>query len=424
MGTAIFLTEYTKESGLTKIIRFGVESLAGIPSIIYGLFGFIFFVIKLKMGWSLLSGVLTMTIMILPTIIRTSEEAIKSVPRNLRIVSYSLGATRWETVTKVVLPSAAPGILTGIMLSIGRAVGETAAVIFTMGSSLRLPTSLMDSGRTMAVHFYILAREGHLHGKGLCHCPRARLQHSGHQYYRLLHNEQSDCEVFVSPFDVKIRIDKLKVAFGKNEVLKGITADVFKNRITGFMGPAASGKSTLISIINRMIDFEDDVAIEGKVFIDGENILDDDVDEVALRRRVGTVFAVPIPLPRSIYENIAFGPRLKGISDKSRLNRVVEEGSGKAVLWDEVKNRLQYFRRQTIRRPAAEALPCPHPGAEAGDHSPRRALLRPRPHLNRQNRGGPGRAQEGLHHHPRLQQHQADRPRHRLRRLFLYGRRS
>lgn len=160
VGTAIFLTEYTKETKLTKIIRFGVESLAGIPSIIYGLFGFIFFVIKLKMGWSLLAGSLTLTIMILPTIIRTSEEAIKSVPKNFRMVSYSLGATKWETTTKVVIPSAAPGILTGIMLSVGRAMGETAAVIFTMGSSLRLPTSLFDSGRTMAVHFYILAREG------------------------------------------------------------------------------------------------------------------------------------------------------------------------------------------------------------------------------------------------------------------------
>ncbi len=160
IGTAIYLTEYTKESRLTTIIRFGVESLAGIPSIIYGLFGFIFFVIQLGMGWSLISGALTMTIMILPTIIRTSEEAIKAVPRNLRMVSHSLGATKWETTVKVVLPSAAPGILTGIMLSIGRAVGETAAVIFTMGSSLRLPTSLMESGRTMAVHFYIMAREG------------------------------------------------------------------------------------------------------------------------------------------------------------------------------------------------------------------------------------------------------------------------
>jgi len=160
VGTAIFLTEYTKESFLTQAIRFGIEALAGIPSIIYGLFGFIFFVIQLKMGWSLLSGTLTLTIMILPTIIRTSEEAIKSVPYSFRMVSYSLSATKWETITRVVLPSAAPGILTGVMLSIGRVVGETAAVIFTMGSSLRLPTGLFDSGRTMAVHFYILAREG------------------------------------------------------------------------------------------------------------------------------------------------------------------------------------------------------------------------------------------------------------------------
>ncbi len=160
VGTAIFLTEYTREGVITKIIRFGVESLAGIPSILYGLFGFIFFVIKLKMGWSLLSGTLTVTIMILPTIIRTSEEAIKAVPRQLRIVSYSLSATKWETIKKVVIPAAIPGILTGIMLGIGRVVGETAATIFTTGSALRLPTSLMDSGRTMAVHFYVLAREG------------------------------------------------------------------------------------------------------------------------------------------------------------------------------------------------------------------------------------------------------------------------
>jgi phosphate transport system permease protein len=160
VGTAIFLTEYTKRPPIIRVIRFGVESLAGIPSIIYGLFGFIFFVVKLKMGWSALAGILTMTIMILPTIIRTTEEAILAVPKNLRLVSYSLGATKWETIKKVVLPTASPGILTGIMLSLGRTVGETAAVIFTMGSSLRMPHSLSESGRTMAVHFYILAREG------------------------------------------------------------------------------------------------------------------------------------------------------------------------------------------------------------------------------------------------------------------------
>jgi phosphate transport system permease protein len=132
-----------------------VESLAGIPSILYGLFGFIFFVIKLKMGWSLLAGVLTLTIMILPTIIRTSEEAIRAVPRQLRIVSYSLSATKWETIKKVVLPAAAPGILTGIMLSIGRAVGETAAVILPWEALFACRFRLWDSGRGLWLFIFI-----------------------------------------------------------------------------------------------------------------------------------------------------------------------------------------------------------------------------------------------------------------------------
>jgi phosphate transport system permease protein len=160
VGTAIYLTEYTWGGPLTRIIRFGAECLAGIPSIIFGLFGFILFVTKLKFGWSILSGGLTLAFMLLPTIIRTSEEAIKSVPPSYRTVSFSLGSTKWQTVTRVVLPSALPGIVTGIVLSLGRSIGETAATIFTAGSALRLPTSLFSSSRTMAVHFYILAREG------------------------------------------------------------------------------------------------------------------------------------------------------------------------------------------------------------------------------------------------------------------------
>lgn len=160
VGTAIFLTEYTWEGPVTRIIRFGAECLAGIPSIIFGLFGFILFVTKLKFGWSILSGSLTLAFMILPTIIRTSEEAIKSVPPGFRTVSFSLGSTKWQMVTRVVLPSALPGIVTGIVLSVGRSIGETAAVIFTAGSALRIPSSLFSSSRTMSVHFYILAREG------------------------------------------------------------------------------------------------------------------------------------------------------------------------------------------------------------------------------------------------------------------------
>ena len=160
VGTAVYLTEYTRETRFTRMLRFGTDCLAGIPSIIFGLFGFIFFVVMLKLGWCLLSGALTLAIMILPTIIRTSEEAIRAVPNAYREVSFSLGATRWKTVLNVVLPNALPGIVTGVMLGIGRSIGETAAVIFTAGSSLRMPLSAFDSVRTMSVHFYILAREG------------------------------------------------------------------------------------------------------------------------------------------------------------------------------------------------------------------------------------------------------------------------
>lgn len=158
--TAFYLTEYTRESIVTKIIRFSAESLAGIPSIVYGLFGFLFFVVYLQLGWSILSGGLTLAVMILPTIIRTSEEAIRAVPPMYREVSFSLGGTKWQTMIKALIPSALPGIATGIILSIGRCVAETAAVILTAGSALRIPTSLFSPTRTMAVHFYILAREG------------------------------------------------------------------------------------------------------------------------------------------------------------------------------------------------------------------------------------------------------------------------
>lgn len=160
IGTAIYLCEYSKENQFTRVIRFGSDCLAGIPSIIYGLFGFAFFVIFLGLGWSILSGSLTLACMMLPTIIRTSEEAIKSVPFSFREVTFGLGGSKWQSIRTIVIPKALPGIVTGIILSIGRALSETAALIFTAGMSVAYPTSIFSSGRSMAVHFYILAREG------------------------------------------------------------------------------------------------------------------------------------------------------------------------------------------------------------------------------------------------------------------------
>lgn len=160
LGTALYLQEYARPGRLVSLIRTATETLAGVPSILFGLFGFSLFVVRLGWGWSLLSGSVTLTLMLLPTIIRTSEEAIAAVPAALREAAAALGATRWETIRRVVLRSAAPGILTGAVLALGRALGETAAVLLTAGSDLALPLSPLQPGRSLAVHLYILATEG------------------------------------------------------------------------------------------------------------------------------------------------------------------------------------------------------------------------------------------------------------------------
>ena len=159
--SAIYLVEYAKRGSLyVKVVRVMTENLTGIPSIVFGLFGYLLFVSLLGFGYSLLSGALTISLMILPLIIRTTEESLKAVPDTYREGSFGLGAGRLRTVFKIVLPSAMPGILAGVILSVGRIVGETAALMFTLGMVTRVPEGVMDSGRTLAVHMYILTGEG------------------------------------------------------------------------------------------------------------------------------------------------------------------------------------------------------------------------------------------------------------------------
>ena len=158
---AIYLVEYARRgSRVVSVIRLTAETLSGIPSIVYGLFGYILFVLTLKWGFSLLAGAITLAIMVLPTIIRTTEEALMAVPDTYREGSFGLGAGRVRTVFRVVLPSAVPGILAGIILAIGRIVGESAALIFTAGTAAAVPGSPFDSARTLSVHMYCLMSEG------------------------------------------------------------------------------------------------------------------------------------------------------------------------------------------------------------------------------------------------------------------------
>ena len=161
IGSAIYLTEYAKRGNkVVPVSRMTTETLSGIPSIVYGLFGYMAFVHWLDWGYSLMAGIITLAIMILPLIMRTTEEALLAVPDSYREGSYGLGAGRLRTIFRVVLPSAMPGILSGVILGVGRIVGETAALIYTAGSVTGVPDSLMSSGRTLAVHMYALLSEG------------------------------------------------------------------------------------------------------------------------------------------------------------------------------------------------------------------------------------------------------------------------
>ena len=158
---AVYLVEYTHGSSkLVKLIRITTETLAGIPSRVYGLFGFLAFVTALGWGYSLIAGAVTLAIMVLPVIIRTGEEALLAVPKSYKEGSFGLGAGKVRTVFKIIIPSAMPGILSGVILSAGRIVGETAALIFTAGTSAKVPVSLTDSARTLSVHMYCLLSEG------------------------------------------------------------------------------------------------------------------------------------------------------------------------------------------------------------------------------------------------------------------------
>ncbi|GHT80846.1 phosphate transport system permease protein PstA [Actinomycetota bacterium] len=159
---AIFLVEYSREGNkFVQVIRIATETLAGIPSIVYGLFGMLFFVVSLHWGYSLLAGTLTLAIMVLPLIIRTSEEALLAIPVAFREGSFALGAGKLRTIFTVVLPSAVPGIVAGVVLATGRIIGETAALIFTAGNAQpKVPDSVFDSARTLALHMYDLSQEG------------------------------------------------------------------------------------------------------------------------------------------------------------------------------------------------------------------------------------------------------------------------
>lgn len=160
VGAAIYMSEYASNQKVIKFIRFGLETLASIPSIVFGLFGLAFFVVFLKLGWCILSGGLVLALMAIPTIFQVAEVTLSSIPNSYKEGGYGLGATKWQVIYSVILPAALPGIITGVILAMTRAISEAAAVMYAVGSAITVPVSIFDPGRPLPLHLYVLATEG------------------------------------------------------------------------------------------------------------------------------------------------------------------------------------------------------------------------------------------------------------------------
>ena len=316
VGAAVYLNEYARPGKLVSAIEFATETLSGIPSIIFGLFGSMFFGETLGLGYSLLTGSLTLILMVLPLLTRNTQEALKTVPDSYRTGALGLGAGKWYMIRTVLLPSATPGILTGAILAIGRIVGESAALLFTAGSAKALPKTVL---------------------RWCCWCwccASIWRRRSWPPNWTQQGENKMDTEI-------KICVRGLNLYYGSNHALKNINMDIPAGAVTAFIGPSGCGKSTFLKTLNRMNDLVPGVRIEGEVLLDGQEIYGPNVDTIALRQKVGMVFQQPNPFPMSIYDNVAYGPRVHGIRGKEKLDDIVEESLQGAAIWEEVKDRLK-----------------------------------------------------------------------------------
>ena len=306
IGAAIYLVEYAKRGNkLVKVVRLTAETLSGIPSIVYGLFGYLMFVIALNMDKSMLAGALTLAIMVLPTILRTTEEALKAVPDSFREGSFGLGAGKLRTVFRIVLPSAVPGIFSGIILAIGRIVGETAA-LHLHGRYVQRRRGRCHGIRPHACGAHVLpAQRGPAPQRGLCHGRRAAGH--GHRHQRAVRRRgKANCPAHAVSAtgrsshmeQDKIVIEHLNLWYGSFQALKDINLRLPANEITAFIGPSGCGKSTLLKTLNRMNDLVRGLPHRGHGHAGRRGYSTrKDMDVNLLRKRVGMVFQKPNPVP-------------------------------------------------------------------------------------------------------------------------------
>ena len=309
--SGIYMNEYASKGWVVKFIRLMTNNLSGVPSIVFGLFGMALFVKYMGFGDSILAGSLTLGLLSLPLIIRTTEEALKDIPAGIREGSLALGATKLQTIWKVVLPMGMPRIITGLILSLGRVSGETAPILFTCAAYFfpQLPNSILDQCMALPYHLYVISTSG------------------------------TDIEA-QQPIAFGTAAKDVNFYYGDFHALKGISMEIPQNQVVAFIGPSGCGKSTFLRLFNRMNDLIPGTRLEGQILIDGQDIYGQDVHVDELRKNVGMVFQRPNPFPKSIFDNVAYGLRVNGIKDKKYIRERVEESLRGAALWDEVKDKL------------------------------------------------------------------------------------
>ena len=380
ISSAIYLSEYSRNSRFIRLIRIAILNLAGVPSIVFGLFGFGLFVIFFGWNVSLLAGWFTLGLMVLPAIITASEESLRAVPQGLREGSLALGASKWQTIRKNVLPYAMPGILTSSILGIARVAGETAPIMFTAAYAMRdeMPwqvqrwTDFFFQGvMALPYHIYVVSSkipqneytERVQYGAAfvflvlvmliaLTSIVLARTKPGVAYHGKLDRNARIHSPTIRRPESHRAagtetarrhdrRSSDLDFAYGNHQVLHDVNLQIPPRAVTAFIGPSGCGKTTLLRCLNRMNDLIDGARISrGSIRIEGVDINAPEVDVVDLRRRVGMVFQKSNPFPKSIYDNVAYGLRIAGVTKRSQIDEAVEKSLRAAALWDEVKDRL------------------------------------------------------------------------------------
>ena len=397
MCSAIYLNEYARQGRLTRLIRLSIRNLSGVPSIVYGLFGVILFVNIMRFGTSVLSAGLTLGLMTLPWTITASEEALKTVPNSYREGALALGATKWQSIRTNVLPYAVPGMLTGTVLGLARAAGETAPILFTGAAFFLpyLPKSLGDQFMALPYHLYIMATQ----------------HHQIEQVRPLAYGTALVLIVLVLGMNMTAVIIRYRL---RRKQQMSVETDEDQDRrprtwisITEPRRRSSNVNDRLLrepghghhrSVGMRQVDVHPDPEPNERRHpghADGGRrscwtewtFMLPDVDVVELRRRVGMVFQKPNPFPKSIFDNIAYGLRINGMRDKkeARGGRRAEPPRRGALGRGQGPARRKRLR--PVRRPAAAPLHRPGPGRRAGGHPLRRAVFGHRPHRHGQDRG-------------------------------------